>query len=837
MVAKTGRARVPSLLWRSSLRYAGRHRWQTLLSALGIMLGVMMVVAVDLANNSARRAFDLSVQTVSGAITHQVIGGPNGVPDAVFSAIRTSLELRRSAPSVTGQVNYRGQSLTLLGLDMISEASLQRERPGFDFSAAQMTGLAAAAFDATNGVLMTQGLADKLGLRQGDSFRLAPPYRERNLTLAATLDSPGEDSLIFADIALAQELLNRTGRLDSIDLVLTDDEALRLRAWLPESLVLVEAGGRNAALEQMTQAFRINLLAMSLLALLVAALLIYNTVSLAVLERRASFGVMRSLGTSRGQVARLIIVENAVLGAAASAAGTGAGLVLGGFLVKLVTQTIDDLYFNLTVTRFIVEPLLVAKGFAWGLGITLLAAALPAWQAGRSLPITLQQTGTSGVELQKRLPLYSVPGLVLLAAGFLLLLSGESLVAGFAALNLLVFGFCLLVPQFVSLVLTVLLFAGRRLGHGWRLALRGIQSGLDRTALAVAALTVAVSVTVGVGVMTGSLRDSVLLWLDQTLAGDVQITRFDSGGIPAELEARVLAEDAVAGRSYDYLFEAESEKGPVRIQAHGADPDEWLFMKSGNARIRNNEVLISEPMAWFHGLQTGDTFTLYTATRKWTVRVAGIFYDYTTGNPLLAITEEQLHQSWPGMEPRRLTLYLEEGVSQQGSTALLERLRAHAEAVGGTYGVADNRLIHEITLDIFDRTFAITHVLRLLSIVVAFVGVLSAMLALQLQRQRDYAVLRASGMTIGQTGRVILQQTLVMGLLAGLLALPLGMLMSDVLIDVINQRSFGWSMQHSLPLSVLGEAVLLAAVAALLAGIYPAVRVARVHPAEALRRE
>jgi putative ABC transport system permease protein len=142
-----------------------------------------------------------------------------------------------------------------------------------------------------------------------------------------------------------------------------------------------------------------------------------------------------------------------------------------------------------------------------------------------------------------------------------------------------------------------------------------------------------------------------------------------------------------------------------------------------------------------------------------------------------------------------------------------------------------------VTLAIFDRTFAITHVLRILALVVAFVGVFSAMLALQLQRLRDYAILRAGGMTLGEVARLIVLQTLVMGTLAGLLALPLGLLMSDVLIDVINMRSFGWSMLHSMPPSVLVEAVLLAVVAAVLAGLYPARRVAAVHPAEALRGE
>jgi putative ABC transport system permease protein len=149
--------------------------------------------------------------------------------------------------------------------------------------------------------------------------------------------------------------------------------------------------------------------------------------------------------------------------------------------------------------------------------------------------------------------------------------------------------------------------------------------------------------------------------------------------------------------------------------------------------------------------------------------------------------------------------------------------------------VVANADIRRTTLTIFDRTFTITKVMRWLAIMVAFVGTLSALLAMQLERMREYALLRATGMTVQEVAAMIGIQTTVLGVLAGLFAMPLGLLISEVLIDVINRRSFGWSMLYSLPMSVLLEALMLATVAALLAGIYPALRVAAVSPAQALR--
>lgn len=833
------------LLFLSAWRYARQHPWQTWLSFLGIALGVMMVVAVDLANSSARRAFALSIDAVNGNITHQIVGGSSGVPDAVFTALRVELGIRRSAPSLDAAVRIAGQEFTLLGLDLVSEAALQRRRPGFSADALSMTAMGFASLANERAVLMSAGAATALNLQEGNSFTLRVGSNESEAVLAATFagdEAAATDGLIFADIATAQDLLQISGTIDSIDLVLTAPEVQRVRDWLPPGLTLVETNTRNASLEQMTSAFHVNLLAMSLLALLVAGLLIYNTVSLSVLQRQSTLGILRSLGVTRGELVRLVLGEAAVLGVAASIAGVIAGLLLGQGLVQLVTRTIDDLYFDLTVTRFLLAPLSLAKGFVLGLGLTLLAAALPAWEAGRSLPVTLRQRAVRDRDWQRRLPLLASAGLLMLGLGYALLIPAQgSLVGGFVALNLIIFGVCLMIPLGMYWLLQgVLTLAGKRLRQTQRLSLRNIQTGIGRTGLAVAALAVSVSVTVGVGIMVGSFRDTVILWLDQTLGGDLQVTRLDEGGgIAPALQDYVANRPEVANLLTGYLLRAESSQGPVRVTATGEDVLDALFIKElspGNrAGVTAGEgLMVSEPFAYTQDIAIGTALTLTTASGQLTLPVLGIFYDYSTGPGMVALSTSVVRREWPGVPPSRLTMLLDDGVATEEFAAVLRRAAAQHQ---GSYGIAANADIRRITLTIFDRTFAITHVLRLLAIVVAFVGVLSALIALQLERMREYAMLRATGMTVREIAAMIAAQTLAMGLMAGLFALPLGLMMSDILIDVINRRSFGWSMLHTLPASVLLEAMLLALAAALIAGLYPMRRVAQVRPAEALRGE
>jgi putative ABC transport system permease protein len=170
----------------------------------------------------------------------------------------------------------------------------------------------------------------------------------------------------------------------------------------------------------------------------------------------------------------------------------------------------------------------------------------------------------------------------------------------------------------------------------------------------------------------------------------------------------------------------------------------------------------------------------------------------------------------------------------------VEALRRHLESTIGRVqplSMRSNRYIVEASLEVFERTFTITNVLRLLAIAVAFVGMLSALMALQLERAREFAVLRANGMTAGQISWLVSLQTNFMGFVAGLLSIPLGLALAGVLIFVINRRAFGWTLPYSVDVWILIQAVVLAIVAALLAGLYPIWRMAQSQPAAALRAE
>lgn len=838
-----------ALLYRSTWRFIGKHPWQMGLNFLGILLGVMMVVAIDLASNSAQRALDVAMIRVSGNISHQIVSGSAGVANAVYTDLRRELGLRRSAPTISGEILVEGTPFSLLGLDAMSELSLQRRRPGL-LSSPDSGADAAFLSVLTRGdtLLMSNQTARRLELESGQVVQLAsldtdkpataaPRLTVNLLTFDSETDHLASDNQAYVDIDLAQQLLRPDGTLDSIDLVLDETQAQRVATWLPAELSLVEAEERNATLDHMSRAFHTNLLAMSLLSLLVAGLLIYNTVTLSVLQREKTLGILRSQGVSRAQVFVMILAESAIMGIVASAIGVLLGHHLGKHLLTLVVQGLPASGLDSSATHFVVNPASLLMGFVLGLTMTLLSATLPAWQATHCAPVTLQQRQVHDQHWRRQVHWLSLTGIIMMLAGTLLLMAtSSSLLGGFVALTLLVFGFCFLIPGMMNRLLSGCL----RLCNKWlnlpaSMVLRSVQSGLRRTGLAVAALTVAISVSVGVGIMVESFRSTVEVWLAQSFQGDIEVT---GEQLSPELQTALSQVPGVAQVSIRIERRIESQTSPLRLIVRDRPAQESFYLQQAtNAQLSRFEagegILISEALAWSSQLQADDTLSLVTDRGPRTLPILGIFHDYTPGSDSVAMHQVLYRQLWDDQTPSRLTIFSEATRSQE---ALMSHIREQF-ADQHELSIFANRQIHDRTLAVFDRTFAITGVLRILAIVIAFIGVLSALMALLLERNREFATLRATGMTPWQIAHLVLGQTSLMGLFAGLLSLPLGWLMSEVLIEVINRRSFGWSMQQTLPLPVFSDALLLALTAALIAGLYPALRAARISPALALREE
>lgn len=846
--------RLPTL-WRASFYWFLRHPWQLAFAVVGIVAGVSVMVAVDVATDSARRAFLLSMDAVHGEATHRLISGPRGVEEALYVRLRMEGAFRNLAPVVDGYVEVGERTLQVFGIDAFAERGFRRWTVpdggghrvfgGDDPSGRDIVRRLLAEPGA---VLMSQRTADRLALAVDDRFEIHADGRARTATVAGIVGDDGNaglDDILVADIATAQEWLRRIGWLSRIDVRIAPGEEAslqRLRAALPPGAQVLDAAGRTRSVQEMSDAFMTNLLAMSLLALLVGIFLIYNSVSFAVLQRRGLLGVLRALGVTRREAFLLVLFEALVLGSAGSLLGVAGGIWLGDRLLGLVSRSINDLYFVVSVTDISVSLPTLAAGFAAGCAATLLAAAVPALEAAASRPqLALVRSAVERRTLAAA-PLVACAGVSLAAlAAVLLGVSGHNLPAGLTAVFMLLLGSALVIPVLVRLIAKhAAAAAGALAGVAGRQAIAGVGASLSRTGVAVVALAVAVSATIGVTVMVDSFRAAVSTWVERSLRADLYVGV--GRGTLEPMLARELAQvDGIAACSTTRRIRLETELAftrltvldlPPRARAgtlllEGEPGAVWPAFEEGGA------VLVSASYSYRHGLGRGDSVTLPTSRGDQVFPVAATFQSYDADLDGILMSRSTYDVFWDDPAIDSIGLYLEAGAEPARVSQRLRQQSAGRQSLL----IRSNGELRQRTMEIFNRTFVITDVLYWLALGVAVVGILGAMLALQLERAREYAILRAVGLTPAALGGLVVAQAGFIGVLSGLAAIPLGLIMAWVLIDVINRRAFGWQMDIVVSPATLGSAVLLAIAAALLAGLYPAWRAARGNPARAMREE
>ncbi|MBE3040836.1 MAG: ABC transporter permease, partial [Chloroflexi bacterium] len=717
---------------------------------------------IDLANASAQRAFTLSTETLTGKATYQVSGGPQGVPEQVYADLKRSGWALPAAPVVSAYVSspeLGSHPLQLLGIDPFSDAPFRNFLgQGTALPLDQLT-----AFLARPGaVLLSRSLALRYDLKAGDPLTILEAGHAQPAFIAGLLDPADSlsqrtlDGMILADISTAQELTGTNGYLSRIDLILpVGNVAIKqaLEKGLPQGLLVTAASARSDTLDQMTAAFRVNLSALSLLALVVGLFLIYNTMTFSVVQRRELFGTLRCLGVTRQEIFWLVMGEAALVGLAGAILGTGLGILFGQGTIRMVSQTINDLYFTTTVQAASIPPASLFKGILLGVLATMLTAAFPAWEAA-SVPPRYARL-RSGLESKSRqnVAWAAVAGVGVLGTALLLFLAPTSnLYLGFSAALLVVLGAALLSAG--ALVLLVNLLAGltaRLFGLVGRLAPRSLLNSLSRTAVAVTALMVAVAVTIGVSIMIDSFRHTVVVWLQETLQSDIYISApVDTATTPlAPVDPQVIEQLQTwpGVKRVDTLraTTVQAKQGQVNLSATDnpqlgferlfylldvAPAQVWPCMLAG-------EVLVSEPLANRLGIRkAGDSLQLNTPQGWRNFRVMGIYYDYASSEGTVLMALQYYHSLWDDPAITAIGVRLEPGQNaDQVVRTMQDQLSQQQQLL-----IRANSTLRRDVLTIFDRTFAITVALRLLATVVAFVGVLNALFLLQFEKKRELGI-------------------------------------------------------------------------------------------------
>jgi putative ABC transport system permease protein len=847
-------------LWRLAWRRIQKNALQYILLILGVALGVAMMVSIDLANGSAQRAFELSTDAITGHATHRIVAvSPTGIDENLYTRLRREVHVT-SAPIVEGYVSAKelgSQPLRLVGVDLFAEPPF---RNYFEDNQSQAVTGGTAFLTQPNTVILSQDLAKQYRIGAGDSITLDLAGKDIRAQVVGLLKPANNitrnalSSILFADIASAQDILGMVNHLSHIDLILHNPtEQAAIEAILPEGANLETAEAQKNAIQQMTAAFKLNLTALSLLALVVGMFLIYNTVTFSVIQRRPLFGILRCLGVTPGQIFILILSEATVFSLIGSTLGLGLGILLGRGIVGLITQSINDFYFVVNVQSVSINPWSLGKGLAVGIAASIFASVIPAIEAMRTSPQTTLQRSSLESQVRRLLPWLVLAWVVFTLLGVGLLRIGTGgLILAFAGLFAILLAAALLTPPVTVFLMETLTSVGNAIfGIVGRLAIRDIVRSLSRTSVAIAALMVAVSVIVGVSIMVGSFRVTVVQWLDQTLQADIYITppATTANRVLGKLSPDVVKEIKTQSDWEDFVTYNETETTVKEFDrrvklisadgdvSHGKRPYSWMRDKGINpweGLETGKGVIVSEALLLKENLSIPPaTITIETPVGWHSFPVLAVFYDYSNDQGTILLDNDIYINLWGDDNIASIGLFLKPGENVED---VVTAIKYHFQGKQNLL-VQSNQTLRQSSLEIFDRTFAITDALRLLAVVVAFIGVLSALMSLQLERTRETGILRANGMTPQQLWFMTFIETGLMGATSGILAMPLGYVLAWILIYVINVRSFGWTLQMQLQPGYFLQAFGVAVVAALLAGVYPAWRLGNTVIASAIRQE
>ncbi|HRB17784.1 MAG TPA: ABC transporter permease [Nitrospira sp.] len=859
------------------------HPGRTLLTIIGVGLGVAATIAVQTANVDVLRSFEDSVLAVAGPVTLEVSAGEAGMDERLIASVRgiAGVDSAKPVGELGVRVAGRSQSFLILGLDLLDELNSMQGRlpatletlwrPG---EGDGMDGLL-----APSGLLLGQGLASELGVGPKALLNLEAGGREVSVVITGVMGRRAEgpsawDRLAVMDIAAFQRTFGLSGRLDRIDVVTqasasVEQVAEAIARILPPAVTVRRPIQRSQQVESMVGAFQLNLSVLSMVGLLVGMFLIYNTVSFTVAQRRREVGILRAIGMSEPMVVGLFLAEAGVFGVAGGVLGGSLGLVLGNVLVGLVGRTIQDLYVPMADAprTFGFPPgsvRLLTEAIVIGSGVSILGALGPSLDAGRTMVVGALAPGEYDVAQRVRAASLGVVGggLLLFALGCALAGPvGGVPVFGYLATFCLLAGLSCLVPILMQWVCRTrelgAASASPSLGGAIRhIAREQTTRGIGRNAVTVSAFLVGVAIMVGVMVMIRSFRDTVEMWIDQTVMADFIVAPAgwphvvrggsSSQALPGSWRTRLAGATHVSAVDAYRDVRIELEGRPIALVSRDlalhAARSRYLFLEGDSAAILTRAAagegaILSEVVANHLHVIRGSQLSISTPVGEKSLPVLGVFYDYATDGGKIVIDRSLYQHWWNDDGVTVFPVYIDPGVDlEQARAALLETLADGSRGSLLPTVLSNGELRREI-LRIFDRTFTLTYVLEAIAIIIAMLGIINTLVTSVVERRRELATLQALGSSRGQITALILWEAGYLGLLGTAMGLVGGLALAWILIRVINRQSFGWTIQVSWPLGLMAEVAVLALVASLLAGFWPARWAGRQPLVEGLRYE
>ncbi len=799
------------------------HPVRALVALFAIAIGVALGFGIHLVNSAAFNEFSAAARSLSGSADLQLRAKAGGFDDALYPQIAELPTIAGAAPVLELDLPVPGQrsALKLLGIDSLRAAEIAPDLLGVPEPDRPFDSLQADT------VFLSPAALAWLQLRTGDTLSLQAGTRTVRLRVAGTLTrARAGQRLAVMDIAGAQWQFGRIGQLSRIDLRLAAgarlaDVRAQLERRFGDQLTVTEAEDQDRRTATMSRAYRVNLNVLALVALFTGAFLVFSTQALSVLRRRPQFALLRTLGVTRAQLLRQVLVEGTLLGAIGAALGVAIGHLLASAALSLFGGDLGGGYFPGIQPSVSFNPVAAALFFGAGCLVAMLGSLAPAWEAARARPAAALKAGGEDLALA---PLSTPwPALAVLGLGsvFTQLPAVDGLpVFGYLAIVLLLVGSIALMPRAAGRVFSQL--AQRWRGVAGGLVLARLSNAPNQAAIALGGVLASFSLMVAMAIMVSSFRVSVDDWLQQLLSADLYV-RIANGNEAV----RLTSDEQTAIASLPAVARADSTRW-LQIALDPARPTVALIARSANSgdiaralpmvgdvqQVTGRPVWISEAMVNLYGWEPGRQVTLPLGGAQHRFTVAGIWRDYARQTGAIQMRLSDYRQLSNDPEVNDMSLWMKRGASMADLRTQLKQL-PFADALE----FAEPGEIRALSLTIFDRSFMITYLLEGVAILIGLFGVAATFSAQVLARVKEFGMLRHIGFTRRQILMLLLGEGALLASLAIVAGFVLGWCISLILVFIVNPQSFHWTMELHLPWHLLAAVALVLLVSASLTAL------------------
>ena len=798
------------LIWRVLLFSQLREQPGRLaITMFAIALGVALGTAVYLVNSAALNEFGSAAKRLVGEADIVVRAPRDGFPEGLFTELARNPAIQLASPLLELEVALPGRRdpLKVLGLDPFRAAALQPTLVG---------DVESKAFELfrPDAILLSASAAAELAVGRGDALRVVVGSAEKVLRVVGTLpQSAYSQALGVMDIASAQWTFEELGRLNRLDLRLTpgiDPESFRaaLASRLPAGAVAVAPQVERERAVTATRAYRINLNMLALVSLWTGAFLVFSTQSLSVLRRRRSFGLLRALGATRGELELALLGEGAVLGLAGSLIGVALAVVIAAAALRLLSGDLGNGQLRATGAALHAAPLSLLAFLMFGSAVASLGAWLPARAAVRQPPAQALKGGDADpAPIARRSWL---AGVALLALGVLLArlpALGGLPVFGYVSVASLLMGGVFLVPMLTVRILQVAPRVDRVVPDT---ALAQLKDNIGLSTVSLASIIVSFSLMVAMAIMVYSFRLSFDRWLGKLLPADLQLreplgndTAYWSpaeqaliAGVPGVLRAEF--------RRTRPIF-LDPTRAPVTLIARGSSAAQVVealpLVQSLPVPLRGQAepAWISEELADLYRYKLGERIELPLEGHIRRFTVAGIWRDYARASGAVVMTRTAYIEASGDRNANEGSLWLGASTTAAAAAAAVRAVLATSARGSASLEILTSSALRERSLKIFDHAFAITYALEAIAVIIGLMGVSFAASSTALGRRAEFGVLRHLGMQRRQVIGLLASEGTLMSAFGVGYGLILGVALSLVLVFVVNRQSFNWSIDLAVP--------------------------------------